>query len=93
MDRRKKMSLEKITKEDKIEVVDAGDWKIVQVRTATIIREEGKELNRSFHRHTITPSDDWSSASAEVKAICDAMHTDSAKTAYAAFLAADIATE
>ena len=58
-DRIKKMALEKITKEDKIEVVDAGDWKVVQVRTATIISEDGKELNRSFHRHIITPVDDW----------------------------------
>lgn len=87
------MALEKITKEDKIEVVDAGDWKVVQVRTATIIREDGKELNRSFHRHIVTPADDWSSASAEVKAICDAMHTDSAKTAYAEHLAADARSE
>ncbi len=87
------MALEKITKEDKIEVVDAGDWKVVQVRTATIISEDGKELNRSFHRHIITPVDDWSSASAEVKAICDVMHTDSAKAAYAEHLAADVRSE
>jgi len=76
------MALEKTTKEDKIEVVDAGDWKMVQVRTATIITEDGNELNRSFHRHVVTPVDDWSSESAEVKAICDAVHTDAAKAAY-----------
>ena len=35
------MALEKAVKEDKIEVVDAGDWKVVQVRTATIITEDG----------------------------------------------------
>ena len=39
------------------------------------------------------PDDDWSSESTEVKAICDAMHTDSAKTAYAAYVAAGPATE
>ena len=66
------MALEKTTIEDKIEVVDAGDWKMVQVRTATIISEDGTELNRSFHRHVVSPADDWSSASAEVKAICAA---------------------
>lgn len=76
------MALEKTTKEDKIEVIDAGDWKMVQVRTATIITEDGAELNRSFHRHVVSPADDWSSESAEVKAICDAVHTDAAKAAY-----------
>ena len=76
------MALEKSTIEDKIEVVDCGGWKICQVRTATIITEDGKELNRSFHRHVVSPADDWSSASAEVKAICDAVHTDAAKAAY-----------
>lgn len=78
------MALEKTTKEDKIEVVDCGDWKVVQVRTATIITESGAELNRSFHRHVVSPTDDYSDASAEVKAICDAMHTNAAKTAFEA---------
>ena len=78
------MALEKIVKEDKIEVIDSGDWKMVQVRTATIIAEDGAELNRSFHRHVVSPADDWSDASADVKAICDAVHTDAAKTAYEA---------
>lgn len=76
------MSLEKTIKEDKIEVVDAGDWKVVQIRTATIISEDGAELNRSFRRSVINPTDDWSDASTEVKAICDAVHTDAAKAAY-----------
>ena len=78
------MALTKSTIEDKIEVVNTGDWKMVQVRTATIITEDGTELNRSFHRHVVSPADDWSDASAEVKAICDAVHTDAAKTAYEA---------
>ena len=78
------MALEKTTKEDKIEVVDAGDWKMVQVRTATIITEDGNELNRSFHRHVVSPIDDWSDASAEVKGICDVVHTDAAKAAFTA---------
>ena len=82
------MALTKEIVEDKIEIVDMGSWKVVQVRTATIIKEDGKELNRSFHRHTLTPGDDWSSASTEVKAICDAMHTDSAKAAYKAHIEA-----
>ena len=87
------MALTKETVEDKIEVVDCGGWKIVQVRTATLIKDDGVEISRTFSRHVVSPDDDWSSASTEVKAICDAMHTDSAKTAYAAYVAAGPATE
>ena len=66
------MALTKTTKVDKIEVVDTGDWKMVQVRTATVITEDGTELSRSFHRHVVAPSDDWSSEDSEVQAICNA---------------------
>ena len=82
------MSLTKETVEDKIEVVDCGGWKMVQVRTATVIKDDGVEISRSFSRHVVGPDDDWSSESAEVKAICDAMHTDSAKAAYKAHIEA-----
>lgn len=78
------MALEKTTVEDKIEVVDCGGWKMVQVRTATIIKEDGTELNRSFHRHVVSPADDWSSASTEVKGICDLVHNDTTKAAFEA---------
>jgi len=87
------MALTKSTIEDKIEVVNTGDWKMVQIRTATIITEDGTELNRSFHRHVVSPADDWSDASAEVKAICDAVHTDATKTAYEAAQAAPLGAE
>ena len=87
------MALEKTTKEDKIEVVDCGGYKMVQVRTATVITEDSAELNRSFHRHVVSPADDWSSASAEVKAICDAVHTDATKAAYEAAQAAPLGAE
>tara|TARA_R100000654_G_scaffold66762_1_gene95116 strand:+ start:172 stop:429 length:258 start_codon:yes stop_codon:yes gene_type:complete len=69
---------------DKIEVVDTGDWSIVQVRTATVIKRDGSEISRSFHRHVVSPSDDWSSESDKVKAICDAVHNDTTKAAYEA---------
>tara|TARA_X000001388_G_scaffold77234_1_gene77166 strand:+ start:1006 stop:1302 length:297 start_codon:yes stop_codon:yes gene_type:complete len=67
------MALNKIIKEDKIEIV--GDYKAVQVRTATVIEEDGVELSRSFHRHVVHPGDDLSEQSAEVQAICNAVHT------------------
>lgn len=76
------MALTKTQKVDKIEVVDSGDWKTVQVRTATVITEDGTELNRSFHRHVIVPSDNWTSEDSEVQAICNAVHTSTRITAY-----------
>ena len=74
------MALTEETIEDKIEVV--GDYKIVQVRTATVIKKDGVELTRSFHRHVVNPTDDISGQSDEVKAICNAVHTDTVKEAY-----------
>tara|TARA_R100000734_G_C3245254_1_gene48589 strand:+ start:329 stop:580 length:252 start_codon:yes stop_codon:yes gene_type:complete len=74
------MSLTEETVQDKIEIV--GDYKIVQVRTATIIKKDGTEISRSFHRHTVAPDADISNESAEVKAICNIVHTDAIKTAY-----------
>ena len=74
------MALTKEITEDKIEVV--GEWKYVQVRTATILKEDGVELNRSFHRHTLNCLDDISGESAEVQAICNAVWTDELKAAF-----------
>ncbi len=45
------MAITKELIEDKIEVV--GDYKTIQVRTATVIKEDGVELSRSFHRHAL----------------------------------------
>ena len=55
------MALEKTEIEDKIEVIDMGAWKTVQVRTATVVTDDGVELSRSFSRHMVTPADDLSS--------------------------------
>ena len=74
------MAITKRTEEDKIEVV--GEFKMIQVRTATIIEEDGVELSRSFHRHVIAPDDDSSKESADVKAMVAQFHTDTVKAAY-----------
>jgi hypothetical protein len=76
------MALSEATVEDKIEVVDCGGWKVIQVRTATVISRDDVEISRSFHRHTVSPIDDWSGESTEVKAMCDTFHTSDAVTAY-----------
>ena len=78
------MAITKELIEDKIEVV--GDYKTIQVRTATVIKEDGVELSRSFHRHVVQCIDDISGESAEVQAICNAVWTDELKTAYQEFL-------
>ena len=83
------MALTEETVEDKIEIV--GDFKHVQVRTATVIKRDGVEISRSFSRHVVAPdisSTDLANESSEVQAICAAVHTQAVKDAYAAHLAA-----
>ena len=48
------MALTKEVVYDKIEIV--GDYKHVQCREATIVKEDGVEISRSFHRHVLHPS-------------------------------------
>ena len=87
------MAITKEIIEDKIEVV--GDYKTIQVRTATIIKEDGVELSRSFHRHMLncvnsvqdedgnwTHTDtDVSEESTEVQGIAATVWTDAVKEA------------
>ena len=55
------MALNKTIVVDKCEVVSLGstyttkNWKVLQVRTATVIDEDGAELSRYYHRHVINP--------------------------------------
>ena len=78
------MALTKTQIVDKIEVLDTGDWSTVSVRTATVIKEDDTVLSRSFHRHVVSPADDWSGESDKVKAICDAVHNATTKAAFEA---------
>ncbi len=83
------MAIIKETVVDKIEVLEMGQ---VQVRTATVIKEDGNELTRSFHRHVLHPSikntegtwedTDISGEDEKVQAICNATWTDEVKTAF-----------
>ena len=91
--RRNNMAITKEIVEDKIEVV--GDYKRIQVRTATVIKEDGVELTRSFHRHALdcvssvkNDDDSWthtdtdvSGESAEVQGIATAVWTTAIKNA------------
>ena len=90
------MALTETQENDKIEVV--SKWNI-QVRTATIIKKDGVELTRSFHRHVVNPgtldaSDnlvdtDISGEDADVQAIANAAWTTQVKADYKAFLIAN----
>jgi len=79
------MALTEETAQDKIEIV--GDFKHIQVRTATIIKKDGVEISRTFHRHVVAPDSDVSGESDDVKALATQFHTDAIKTAYAKHLA------
>lgn len=79
------MALEKVQIVDRIEVVENG---AVQVRTATRILEDGKQISGTFHRHVVAPGDDYSAEDARVQAICAATHTPEVVAAYQAAQAA-----
>lgn len=85
------MALTENTVEDRIEVV--GDFKIVQIRSARIIYDDGNEISRSYSRRLLEPcikigdpgvwhDTDISGESSEVQGICGLVWTDSVKTAF-----------
>lgn len=91
------MALTKTIEEDKIEIV--GEFKAIQIRTATVIKDDGVELSRSFNRKslqcgTLDASDNLvdtniSGESSEVQAICNAIWTTTVKNAFKAHLIAN----
>ena len=95
------MAITKTLENDKIEIV--GKWN-VQVRCATIIKEDDTELTRTFSRKVLVPgrlkggtgsdkddlvATDISGEDADVQAICNAAWTSQVKTDYTAFLVAN----
>ena len=98
------MALTESIEYDKIEVV--GQYKTVQVRKATVIKKDGVELTRTFHRFILDPGtldesdnlvdnpltkepDGVTAIADEVKAVCNAVWTDSIKASWKAKLIAD----
>jgi len=84
------MALEKTIVQDKIELVTIKEWKCIQVRTATIITEDGKELSRTFQRHVLSPTDDVNGETDEVKKLAEIYFTDDAKAKQKAFEDAEL---
>ena len=77
------MAITKTTEIGKMEIVT--EFKHIQVRTDTVLKEDGVELSRTFHRHVVTPnisSDNLAKEDAQVQGIANAIWTDEIKTAW-----------
>lgn len=71
--------LNKTSAVDKIETLENG---VVQIRVATRIVDDGIVIASSFHRHVVTPGQDYSQEDQKVQAICAAVHTPQCIAAY-----------
>lgn len=79
------MALEKTVVNDKIEVLNlAAGYPVIQVRTATIIKDDGVEISRQFHRRVLMPDADLSAEDDDVVAIATTVFTAAAIDAYIA---------
>ena len=83
------MALTKETVIGKMEIVT--DFKHIQVRMDTVVKEDGKELSRTFRRHIVTPdisTENLAKEHAEVQTIANSgIWTQAVKDAWAAHLA------
>ena len=84
-----------LTKEYEYDCEVRGPYKVVQVRQATVVKDDGVEISRNYHRHVLNPrsksGDTWgdtniSDEPQEIQNICNAVWTDSIKSAYEAFV-------
>ena len=80
-----------LTKEYEYDCEVRGVHKNVQVRKATIVKDDGEELSRTYHRHVLhcrtKSGDTWgdtniSDEDTSVQAVCNAVWTDAVKSAY-----------
>lgn len=70
---------------DQIEVVEPHAY--VRVRTANVIKKDGVEIGRTFHRHVLAPGDSLEGQEPRVTAVANATWTDQVKTDYQKWLA------
>ena len=80
------MALEKLTEFGEMNV---GAIYVISVRTDAVIKDEGSEISRSFHRHVIAPTADISGEDARVQAVANSLWTDEVKAQYQASLPAE----
>ena len=84
------MALTESLEYDKIEIVT--QWKHVQVRQATVVKKDGVEIARSFHRYVLTPgtldtsdnlvNTDISGQPTDIQGVCNALWTDAVKSSW-----------
>ena len=63
---------------------------VIQIRTTTVVEEDGVELARTHHRHTVAPGDDVSGEVDEVRAIASTLWTEEVIAAYQASLSTEV---
>ena len=88
------MALEKIIEDDKYEIVT--EYKHIQIRTATVIKDDGVEISRTFSRRVLQCGQldasnnlvetNVSGESAEIQSLCNTFWTTTVKDAWKAFL-------
>ena len=84
------MALTETIEYDKMEIVT--QWKHVQVRQATVVKRDGVEIARSFHRYVLTPgtldtsdnlvNTDISGQPTDIQGVCNALWTDAVKSSW-----------
>ena len=79
------MALTKSIAVDRIEILEAGQ---LQVRTATVVAEDGVELSRGFHRHVLDPGADTTGEAQRVQDVAAATWTADVVADWQAFVAA-----
>lgn len=57
---------------------------VIQIRTTTVVEEDGVELGRKHHRHVVVPGDDVTGEPQEVQDIAAALWTADVIAAYQA---------
>lgn len=84
------MSLVKEIKKDRIEIV--GKYRQLQIREKISILENGEEISSSYNRYMLSPGDDLSNQTDEIKKICESVWTDEIKKAFQLELNKDVET-
>ncbi len=71
-----------ITKREEIGSIEVLSMGQIQVRTDTIIEEDGVEISKSYHRHVVDPDSDTSNEDQRVKNVATVIHTQDVKDAW-----------
>lgn len=84
-----------LTKEYEYDCEIRGPYKAVQVRKSTVIKDDGVEISRTYHRHVLQcrtkTGDSWgdtdiSGEDASIQAVCNAVWTVSIKSSFETFM-------